>query len=89
MLADMFNTEIVTVNVTQGAAYGAALLAGVGVGCYANVVEACRQVVRVTDRCAPGPAAACYADFYPRYRALYPALAAEFKAITGVVAKHG
>ena len=34
ILADVFNTEIVTVNVTEGAAFGAALLAGVGAGIY-------------------------------------------------------
>jgi len=36
MMADVFGTEIVEVNVTQGAAYGAALLAGVGTGVYTD-----------------------------------------------------
>ncbi|MFH1745890.1 MAG: xylulokinase [Planctomycetota bacterium] len=85
MLADVFNTEIVTVNITEGAAYGAALLAGVGVGVYPDVAQACARVIRVTDRCQPGPAAEVYADFYPRYRALYPALAAEFKHLAATV----
>jgi len=29
-----------------------------------------------------------YADYYPRYRALYPALAPQFEAIAQVVARH-
>jgi len=88
MLADVFNTPIVTVNVTQGAAYGAALLAGVGVGAYADVSAACQTAVRVTGQNDPGPAATIYADYYPRYRALYPALAPEFAATARVVNKH-
>ena len=88
ILADVFDTEIVTVNVTEGAAYGAALLAGVGAGVYESVAAACERAIRVTGRTAPGPAVPVYADYYPRYRALYPALAAEFAAIAQVVSKH-
>ena len=88
ILADVFDTEIVTVNVTEGAAYGAALLAGVGAGVYGNVAEACNTAIRVTGRTRPGPAMAVYADFYPRYRALYPALAPDFAAMAQVVSKH-
>ena len=88
ILADVFDTEIVTVNVTEGAAYGAALLAGVGTGVYATVTAACDAAIRVTGRTEPGPAVSVYADYYPRYRALYPALAPEFKAMAQVVNKH-
>jgi xylulokinase len=88
ILADVFDTEIVTVNVTEGAAYGAALLAGVGAGVYESVAAACERAIRVTGRTAPGPAVPIYADYYPRYRALYPALAAEFAAIAEVVSRH-
>jgi xylulokinase len=77
MLADILEADITTVNVTQGAAFGAALLATVGQGAYRSVAEACAAVIQVGARCKPGPDAAVYADFYPRYRALYPALAPE------------
>jgi xylulokinase len=87
ILADVFDTEIVTLNVTQGAAYGAALLAGVGVEAYRDVPTACDQVISLTGRTEPGPASETYAAYYPRYRALYPALAREFSAITDVVGK--
>jgi xylulokinase len=87
ILADVFDTEIVTVNVTEGAAYGAALLAGVGAGVYGSVAEACDTVIQMTGRTQPGPAVSVYKDHYPRYRALYPALAPEFEAMAQVVAK--
>jgi xylulokinase len=88
MLADIFANEIVTVTVTEGAPYGAALLAGVGAGVYESVEAAGTAVVRVEGRTAPSADSAVYADYYPRYRALYPALAPEFGAIAEVVAKH-
>ena len=40
ILADVLNAELVTINTTEGAAYGAALLAGVGAGVYGSVAEA-------------------------------------------------
>ena len=89
ILADVFNAEIATVNVTQGAAYGAALLAGVGVGVYADVAAACETAVSTTGSTRPGDSVATYEAWYPRYRALYPALAREFAAITEVVGGGG
>jgi xylulokinase len=79
MMADVFGTEIIEVNVTQGAAYGAALLAGVGTGVYANAEQACEQTVHETGSTKPGPSAGAYAKVYERYRALYPALVPEFR----------
>jgi xylulokinase len=79
LLANVFNTEIVTVNVTEGAAYGAALLAGVGAGLYKDVSEACEKTTRIAGSVRPGSSAEIYEKYYRRYRSLYPALAAEFK----------
>lgn len=90
MLADVFGAQIVTVNSEEGAAYGAALLAGVGGGVFDSVPDACRTAVKVTGKSEPDAAAvAVYEDYYPRYRALYPALAPEFKALAEVVEKQG
>ncbi len=79
MMADVFGTEIVEVNVTQGAAYGAALLAGVGTGVYLSAMEACERTVHEVGSTKPGPNAGEYAESYERYRTLYPVLAPEFK----------
>lgn len=88
ILADVFASEIVTVNVTEGAAYGAALLAGVGVGQFATVASAASKAVKLTGRTTPGTAAPIYQDYYPRYQALYHALKDEFAAMAEVVDKH-
>jgi len=75
ILADVFDAELVTVNTTEGAAYGSALLAGVGTGVWATVDEACTATVKQTGRTTPVPAAVQkYEQGYQMYRQLYPAL---------------
>jgi xylulokinase len=86
IMADVLGVELVTVNTTEGAAYGTALLAAVGAGFYDTVEEACQATIQITGRTDPGAAAAAYADLYPLYRALYPALRDEFRAIGDWVA---
>jgi len=65
-----------------------AVLEGVGAGVYQSVAKACEMAVQVTGRTEPGPAVPVYTDTYPRYRALYPALAPEFEAIARVGSRH-
>ncbi len=80
--ADIFGTELVLINVTEGAAFGAALLAGVGAGVYRDVREAVDAAVRVVSSTTPDPAAAqAYEALYPLYRGLYPALKPTFDAL--------
>lgn len=75
ILADVFGQELVTVTATEGAAYGAALLAGVESGVFRSVEEACDQTVSIHGRTAPEPDhVRVYDTMYPYYRALYPAL---------------
>jgi xylulokinase len=59
----------------EGSAFGAALLAGVRAGVFADTAEAVARCVRVRERVEPDPAwAEAYGAGYRRYRALYPAL---------------
>ncbi|MEO8288031.1 MAG: xylulokinase [Chloroflexota bacterium] len=88
ILADVFDAEIVLTNVTEGAPYGAALLAGAGAGVYKNVVEACDSTIKITDTIEPGPNRSIYADYYEVYRRLYPALAPEFQQVSKITQKH-
>jgi xylulokinase len=75
ILADTFNAELVTVNTTEGAAYGAALLAGVGAGAWSNSEEACDKTVHLTGSTKPvAQGAEFYEKAYGLYRRLYPAL---------------
>lgn len=85
ILADVLDVELVTVNTTEGAAFGAALLASVGAGYFSSVPEACEAVVRVTGSTLPSENTEIYQAYYPCYQALYPALATGFREIAGIV----
>ena len=78
--ADVYGHEVEMVEAEEGAAYGAALLAGVGGGIWSSVDTACGAVVRVTNRVCPQPANQKLLDkSYKAFRRLYPAL----RSITG------
>jgi xylulokinase len=75
ILADVLDVELVTVNTTEGAAYGAALLAGVGAGMWPDVDAACQSTVKSTGSTSPqSERVAEYGQSYAFYRQLYPAL---------------
>jgi xylulokinase len=82
ILADIFDAELVTVNTTEGAAFGAALLAGVGAGVWSNVDDACAQTVFVSESIVPNPQAVeTYRAMYRQYENLYPILKHTFHAL--------
>jgi xylulokinase len=78
ILADVLRAEIATVPTAEGAAFGAALLAAVGVGWFDTVEIACASLVTVKPATKPGDAASLYSEAHGRYRDLYPALAPTF-----------
>lgn len=84
--ADVSQREMSVINVDEGAAFGAALLAGVGAGVYADVVSACRQTIKVVHTLAPRPeAVAAYEGYYQLYRRLYAHLAGDFTTLAELV----
>lgn len=71
IFADVLNQPIALTNAEQGAAYGAALIAGVGVGHWPDLRAATARV-QVIERRAPEPAhVARYAELHEIYRELY------------------
>ncbi len=86
IMADILGAELVTVNTSEGAAYGAALLAATGTGAFASVEAACAATVHPTASTSPSPASDAYGELYPLYRDLYPALRPAFQAIARSVA---
>jgi xylulokinase len=72
--ADVYGHEVEIVEAEEGAAYGAAILAGVGAGIWKSVDEACGAVVRVAKTVKPQPAAVeVMNESYAAYRRVYPA----------------
>jgi xylulokinase len=81
ILADVLGAELVTVNTTEGAAYGAALLAATGAGIFPDVETACAATIRITGSTTLSPASEVYQQVYPLYCGLYPALRRTFQAV--------
>lgn len=73
ILADVIGATLVTTNSTEGAAYGAALLAAVGAGAFPDVASACKAAIRTGEATEPRQPDA-YASAYANYQKLYPAL---------------
>jgi xylulokinase len=79
ILASVLGCELVTVNTAEGAAFGAALLAGVGSGTWPDVISACKETIKITGKTQPDPAdVKVYRDSYAIFGDLYPALKSDF-----------
>jgi len=75
IVASVLGIPLERTAVEEGSAYGAALLAGVAAGAFADVHEAVERCVRVREVVEPDPTwATAYAELHGRFRALYPAL---------------
>lgn len=73
--ADVYGHEVEILAAEEGAAYGGALLAGVGAKWWNSVEEACDAVVEVQKRLKPDAAdTTTMQRQYGKYRQLYPAL---------------
>jgi len=85
ILSDILGASLARVSVTEGASYGAAILAGVGAGAWSTVPEACDETIQVLDAIQPRPdQAAFYDTLYPEYQALYPRLKPTFRAVADI-----
>jgi xylulokinase len=71
--ADIYNHAVELLEAEEGAAFGAALLAGTGVNAWPSVAAACEATIRPAATIAPQHATAM-SEAYTRYRKLYPAL---------------
>lgn len=75
MMADVFGMPVMTVQNAESPALGAAILAGVAAGVFADVPGACAALVRQGEPVMPDQErSAAYEPFYRLYESLYPAL---------------
>lgn len=88
ILADVFNIKVQVINSKEGPAYGAAILAAVGLGLYKTVDEACSNLIKVTSTTIPiEENAKKYEEIYSIYKELYPTLKVSFKKLSEVQQK--
>jgi xylulokinase len=73
--AGVYGHAVEVLTAEEGGAFGAALLAGVGAGHWANLDEACGAAIEVAETIEPDAGdVEAYAAGYERWRKLYPAL---------------
>ena len=86
MQADIYNAPVSTLAAEEGPAYGAALLAGVGTGHFADVNDAVNRCVRVVATTQPNADAVTkYDQVYAIYRRMYGHLRDDMHALAGLV----
>ena len=85
MLADIFQSNCALVNAKEGAAYGAALLASVGIGVQESVENASKEWIRETEKIQQGENLSSYSKIYSHYRTLYPSLKDHFHSMAQVM----
>lgn len=86
MQADVFGTEITTINSSEGPALGVAILAGVGAGIYSSVMEACDKVISVkTKQQADMAINSKYNKYYDIYKRLYTSLKKDFADVSSIL----
>jgi xylulokinase len=74
--ADITGIPVITPRITEAAAFGAALLAGVGGGLWPSAADGAERFLELTDTYEPDPARhAAYSQLFEHYREVYPAVA--------------
>jgi len=82
ILADVLDAEIAVVGTEEGAAYGASLLAAVGVGWFDTVDQAADTIIQVNPVAAASSDRETYEESHARFSGLYPALSPTFHALS-------
>ena len=78
IIADVLAAPLVNIHTTEGGAFGAAILASVAAGVFADAASACDAMIQTGEEVAVSAEAAVYAERYPVYQSLYPTLRTTF-----------
>jgi len=89
MQADIFNASVITMNIEEGPAAGAGIMAAVGSGYFKSIREACDAILKPVSVTEPIKAnVPIYDDYYRTYRSLYLSLKNDFAEQARRVEKH-
>ncbi|GHU67413.1 xylulokinase [Clostridia bacterium] len=85
MLADLYGCPVSVPSTNEGAALGAAILAGVGAGEFSNLTEACGEWVGKGSTLAPDQARTeAYQPYFSLYKKLYLSLKDDYKTLSRI-----
>jgi xylulokinase len=89
ILADILGKKINLLNVEEGPAFGAALIAGVGVGVYDSFAEAVNRIIKVKKTIVPRiQNTERYNQYYQLYKKLYYSLKDNFRELKEIIRYH-
>ena len=87
--ADVLGMPVLLPQVSVGAPFGDAMLAGMGVGLFPDISQTLREIVQVRTIYEPNPThRALYDDLYGVFRELYNHVRADFDRLAAVMATH-
>lgn len=82
IMADICKVPMVVINVDEGPAFGAGLLASIAAGMFSSLSEACESIIKELDRVEPNPQnSEEYEFWYQEYKSAYLSLAPAFKRL--------
>ena len=85
MLSDIYSCDVKTTASNEGPAFGAAILAGVGVGLYKSVEDACAELIKTNAVYRPVPEnTRRYEKIYAIYKALYGKLKEQYDQLNDI-----
>jgi len=85
IIADILNSKIVTLNVEEGPAFGAAIIAGAGCGIYSSIGEGVNKIINKEKENNPiAENAGKYKKLYKIYKSLYVNLKENFKKLSNL-----
>jgi xylulokinase len=83
IIADILNSKVVTLNVEEGPAFGAAIIAGAGCGIYSNIEEGVNKIINEDKENNPiAENVKKYNELYTIYKSLYMNLKDNFKKLS-------
>jgi len=83
--ADIFNLPVFMANTKESSAYGACLIAAVGIGIFPTVEESCQEWVKKENETVPNlQEVETYEKTYQIYHSLYPKLKDDFHTLSGL-----
>ena len=87
--ADVYNARVITMNMEEGPAAGAAIMAATGAGYFKTIQEGCDAILKVATVTEPiAKNVEMYNDYYQTYHALYGDLKQRFAAQAKIVGKY-
>jgi xylulokinase len=83
--ANIYQTEVATVNSSEGPAFGAAIMAGVGAKIFKSIEEATENIIKVVENTQPVKEdSEKYEKYYQLFKSLYPKLKNSFTEIAKI-----